>query len=810
MTTTTNNVRNAKGKQNQEIDFVRLQDVLALCKVQWYWFLISVILCLGAGVAWVLKTTPIYTREASILIKEEGTGRTNSFSADIASYADMGLFNNTANIDNEVVLIQSPSVVLEVIKRLKIENEYTSDGMFHRNVLYGKDLPYIVTFEDLTDDDGCTFDLKIKDANSISLCKVAFGPEDIDENKEFAGTVGQPIITPMGKVVINNNPSFEGDVTPGIIHVKRGKAIDCIESCKGRLKAGQSSKNTNIIDLSYTDASIKRAEDFLNTLIAVHNENWLKDKNLIAISTAQFITERLDNIAAELEQVESNISTYKSSHLIPNLEETTRNYIQQADAVSTKVMELNTQLALAQFIRQALSNPGEKQLLPANSGINSGMIERQIGDYNAKLLQRNSLAENSSSKNPMVVDYDKQLSLMNRAIISSVDNEINSIQCQLDAFKTSEKENNTKMASNPKQAKHLLSVERQQKVKESLYLFLLQKREEAQLSQAFTAYNTRIVNPPMGKNVPTAPLKKNIILIAFALGLAIPFAVIYLNEALSTKLRGRKDVESLTIPFIGEIPQIESGKKSFFKKKNKDDNAGILVKPGSRNIINEAFRVVRTNLEFVLGEENKAKIIMTTSANPGSGKTFITSNIGMSLAIKDKKVLMIDLDLRRASLSKIIDSPKAGMSEYLSRKASNWNEVLIKGKLHPCLDMIPVGTIPPNPTELLFSERLETLITEAKTIYDYILIDCPPIEVVADTMIINKWVDTTIFVVRTGLYERERLVNLQEYYDDKKFNNMVLMLNGSQMNSSRQGYGYGYSYGYGYGHNYGAYYNEKE
>lgn len=355
-----------------------------------------------------------------------------------------------------------------------------------------------------------------------------------------------------------------------------------------------------------------------------------------------------------------------------------------------------------------------------------------------------------------------------------------------------------------------MSVERQQKVKESLYLFLLQKREENELSQAFTAYNTRVITPPTGSMIPTAPVKKNILLVGFALGLLIPVVIVFLQETLNTRIRGKKDLEGLSIPFVGEIPLYGKVRRSglFRKKVTPLTETKVVVKEGSRDVVNEAFRVLRTNLEFVSGENGMGQVILMTSFNPGSGKTFLTVNIASSLAIKGKKVLVIDGDLRRGSTSVYVGSPHHGLSNYLAGKVQRIEDVIVPASETVRFDVLPVGTIPPNPTELLSGERLQALLADFRTHYDYILIDCPPIELVADTHIIEKYADRTIFVVRAGLLERSMLSELEALYTEHKFKNMAVLLNGTEGNGSyRYGYRYGYHYGYGSNYYYG---NEKQ
>jgi capsular exopolysaccharide synthesis family protein len=368
------------------------------------------------------------------------------------------------------------------------------------------------------------------------------------------------------------------------------------------------------------------------------------------------------------------------------------------------------------------------------------------------------------------------------------------------------------IAANPDQEKYLLTVGRQQKIKEALYLFLLQKREENELSRTFTAQNVRILTPPTGNMRPISPRKNHILLLALALGLLIPTGVIFARENSNTKVRGRKDLEVVTVPFIGEVPLLPSLKKKKSVLGNKtEETRALVVKEGSRDIINEAFRVLRTNLEFMSsGGEKSLKVIAITSFNPGSGKSFIAMNLGACLAIKDKKVLVIDGDLRHGTASSYVDSPKPGLSEYLNGSVDKLSEIIVTQPELPYLDIIPIGTVPPNPTELLFSDRLKELIDFGRARYDYVLIDCPPVEIVADTQIIEKLSDRTVFVVRAGLLERSMLPELEKLYNEHKFKNMAMILNGVSDEASRYGYHYGYRYGYQYGYGKGYHYGSDK
>ena len=771
----------------QSDDFIRVRDLLNICIAKWYWFVISLAITIGVAIIYILSTPPVYTRSASLLIKEDGK---NGSAVDAGVLSEIDIFQTSTNVNNEIQLLQSPSVMLDVVKRLHLDVNYHADGRFYRRTLYGSTCPYTVEFTDLGDNDIVTFTIDSQDGNNLTLNEFTFNGEEFDG--ETNAVIGDTVATPIGRLVVKptiiDTTALSSVVSP--IYVTRNGLLSTTRAYTSGLTVALSNDKSSVINLTFNDVCIQRAEDILNTVIAVYNENWIKDRNQVAVSTSMFINERLGVIERELGNVDESISSFKSENLLPDVQAAANMYMSQSSTTTAQILALNTQLSMARYIRSYVTNAnGRNQLLPANSGIENANIESQIAEYNSMQLQRNSLVANSSEQNPLVQDLDQSLNAMREAIVSSIDNLMVVLNTQLNSLQQSERQTTARIAANPSQGKYLLSVERQQKVKESLYLFLLQKREENELSQAFTAYNTRIITPPTGSPIPTSPEKKNIFLVAIALGLIIPFGTLFAKENMNTKLRGRKDLESLTLPFAGEIPLVTS------KGKKQQENNKIVIEQGHRDVVNEAFRVLRTNMEFMLGdasENGKAPVILFTSFNPGSGKTFLAVNTAACIAIKGKRVLVIDGDLRRGSASAYIDKPQLGLSDYLGHRTNDIASITVEVENHPTLHIIPVGTIPPNPTELLADKRFNQLIEDVRTKYDYIFIDCPPIDIVADTQIISKIADRTIFIVRAGLLEREMLPELQRMYDEHRFNNMALVLNGTEATHSRYAYRYGY------------------
>lgn len=791
-------------------DSLRFKDILYLCLAKWKWFAVSVALTVGLALLYILCTPPVYTRSAFLMVKEDSKGK--AIGSDVASmFADLGLTQGNANVNNELLAMQMPAVIRETVKRLGLDWNYYHGGLFHRELLYGKDCPVKVEVEGLADNENLAFTLSLLPGGKVELDDFECPTREV-ENKTVAGMLNDTIDTPIGRMSIRPEASYSQEEEYPMIYVSRTNLYDCTDACKERLTAELSSEDATVIELSYEDVSIPRAEDVLNTVIAVYNEEWIRDKNQITVSTSQFITDRLGVLEHELGDVDADISTYKSANLLPDADKASGLYMEQAQETNRQILDLNTRISMARYIRGYLTGNNRNQLLPVNSGLENPGMEKQIAEYNDEQLRRNNLILNTNDENPLIITIDRSLAEMRGSIISSIDNLLVSLDTQRKELMRNERHTTARIAANPDQAKYLQSVGRQQKVKEALYLFLLQKREENELSQAFTPYNMRILTPPSGNLEPVVPKKKQILALAFLAGLVIPLAVIIIRENMDTTVRGRKDMKKLTMPFVGEIPlcpdRQERGKflfreKSPFKKKHTEDRR-IVVGEGKRDIVNEAFRVLRTNMEFMAG--GGTEISLLTSYNPGSGKTFLTMNIAMSLTVKRKKVLVIDGDLRHGSLSEFVGSPDTGLSDWLAGRIDTWRSVIRKTDgVQDGPDVIPVGTIPPNPTELISSSRLGDLLAGARSEYDYVFIDCPPVDIVADVQIFGKLADRTFFVVRAGLLERAMLPELEELYRQKKFRNMAVILNGTVNDSGRYGYRYGYKYGYRYDY----YHNDK-
>lgn len=781
-------VQESNASNKKEI--LPLSDVFTMTLRHWPWIILSVVICVGFATLYILRTPKVYTRSAEIQIKDNEDG------AAPIEFKDLGLFQSSSNVQDEIAILDSRDLMEEVVRRLNLDNSYYREGFFHDSIAYGTNLPIDLTIKDIPEAAAVSLKIKVNKSGNVTLSDIKMPKKELPD-KTYTGMLNDTIMTAIGKMVVKPTSEY-----------KKGKDVDLIfrktpfeSACKsfsGRLGVSLTDKDGNVITLTMADQSQQRADDVLSMLITVYNESWIRDKNQITVSTSNFIDERLGVIEDELGNVDSDISAYKSANLIPDVQAAASMYMEKSQKAEEEILKLNNMLQMMKDIRSYLnSHNSNNQLMPsmpANGGVSSQGITTQINDYNKRVLQRNALVEKSSEQNPIVIQLDGQIAAQRKAIMSTVDNEIADLSNKLKTYRGSEAQTTSRIATNPTQAKNLLSVERQQKVKEELYLFLLQKREENELSQSFTAYNTKIVNRPGPSDVPPSPRKMHVLGLAFLLGLAIPFGVTYVRESNNTKLRGRKDIKQLKVPFLGEIPQDPASKG----KKAKDSGRTILVKAGARDIVNEAFRVLRTNVEFLAAADGSSSVIAVTSFNPGSGKSYITVNLAMSIALKDKKVLVIDGDMRRGSASAYVDSPSKGLSNYLSGAISDVNSVIVKSKDCERLNVLPVGSVPPNPSELLGLPKFAEMLEALKSQYDFIFIDCPPIEMVADTQIIDRYADRTFFIIRAGLLERAMIPEVDNLYESKKYKNMALILNGTSNLKGRSGYGYGYGYGNGY------------
>lgn len=816
-----------------EIDF---KEVFYLCLSHWRWFVLSVGFVMVCAVLYLLRTQPTYSSSAAVLMADNANHSNMDFGLDLSMFQGS---NKKNNVYNDIQLFKSPTLLQNVVKELDLQMNYTKTGLFRDKICYGSSLPAKVKFLELDDAEELEFKFDVRDDSTFTVRDFKYFGMDLVVD-HVSGHFGDTIQSAVGAFVVVPTPFYsiepkkvldylkdkssveEGEIKKSVqsFNVSRLNLFVVTDSYSRKLSVELADKMSTTINLGFKDSNAERAREVLSMLITVYNGQWLQSKNQITSSTSVFISDRLDVIERELGTVDRDISSFKSANLMPDLNQASTMAMQKSETLSTQISELNNELYIARYIKGYLTSEQHKnELLPVSTGMQNGALATQIGAYNEKLLRRNALVARSSERNPLVQTYDKELYETRNAIIVSVDQEIYALNTKIIDLRKTGDATVSSIKSSPTQAQYLLSVERQQKVKEALYLYLLQKREENELSQAFTAYNTQVVASP-DEAVKVAPMPIKVGLVALFLGFLIPIGIIVYNMMSNTTLRGKDDLKTVTIPIIGEIPLYARSKKdlkpSLRKRierilvklhlmKKQDDGSSvpqIFVAHGKRDIINEAFRVTRTNIEFMTTNDDCCTILLT-SFNPGSGKSFVTMNLAASMAIRGTKILVIDCDLRHGTTSSYVENANTGLSEYLAGKVSDPSQIIVSHPDFPNLEVIPIGTIPPNPSELLSGPSFEKLLQQLKKDYKLILLDCPPIDIVADTQIVAKYADRTLFLVRVGLMERTMVSELQNMYDNKRFPNMSLVLNGAQA-SGKYGYRYGYRYGYGYGYGYGS------
>lgn len=768
---------NSSNKNDQGLNIVDLFMYLAS---QWKWFLLSILIC--GGIAWYnyARAPLVYFRSATVIIKDP------SNKASTSGLDRFDNFINKVNVANEILQFRSKKLMREVVQRVHADVSYQIKDGLRSNELYNES-PVLVSLPDALPEQSFSFTMTLKDAKTVTLSD--FSGIEAKPSYEVALNDTVAIIEGMNVVVTATNYLRDSWLnTP--IRVQKLPVESMVNYYKNALGIQQEEEEASILTLALKDSSPARAEDVLNTLITVYNEEAIKEKNQVAVNTANFINERLIIIERELGNVESNLESFKQRNQIVDIASSAGMYMTESQKYNADAMELETQLRLANFIKDYLTDPSkETDLIPSNTGISDMNIENQISLYNAAKLKRDHLIDDSSVNNPVVQELNNSLRAMKQSIIRAVDNMIVSLNVKRNDAQNREMRARDRVTAIPTKERQMLSIERQQKIKEALYLFLLNKREENALSQAMADNNARVIDGAEGSNAPISPNRNRILLLGLLVGIALPGAVCLAILFMDTRVHGRKDIEGVTsVPYLGEIPLDKEAMKDHRKKV-------MAVKEQGDDIVSEAFRILRTNMAFLSKKDKPAQVITFTSFNIGAGKTFIARNLSMSLAYMKKRVVMVDLDIRKGTLSRHFGHYHVGVTNYLSDNTVKVDDII---QHQEGFDLIPAGILAPNPAELLMDNRLDELMSELRTRYDYIIADNVPVGLIADATIANRIADLTIFVVRAGKLDRRQLPDIEKLYQEKKLKNMALVLNGA--NPERHGYGYSYGYGYGYGY----------
>lgn len=768
-----------KGEQG-----VNLADVFLYLASKWKWFLLSVAV-LG-GLSWYhwAKSPLVYYRSATVIIKDP------SSKTSTAGLDRFDNFINKVNVANEILQFRSKRLMREVVTRLHADVSYTVQDGLRRTELYTSS-PVAVRFPDASPEQPLGLTVTAKDKGHVQLNGFqGFGPSA--EGRSLTVRLGDTVsVSPGLRVVVTATNDYGTGWQGRPVEVRKSPLDAVADRYRNSIGIQQEEEESSILTLSVKDNSAARAEDVLNMLITVYNEEAIKDKNQVAVNTADFINERLIIISRELGGVETELEDFKRTNLVVDLGATTGYTMGDAQKYGTEALELETQLRLAGYIKEYLTDPSkETGLIPSNTGISDMNIENQISLYNAAKLKRDRLLGESSESNPVVLELNNSLRSMKQSIIRAVDNLIVSLDVKRQDATARERRAQGRVLSIPRKEREMLSIERQQKIKESLYLYLLNKREENALSQAMADNNARVIDSADGPSGPVAPNRNRMLALGVLSGLFLPGVVFLCILFMDTRVRSRKEIEgALTVPFLGTIPYDRKRKGADLTEGEADGGSAV----------SEAFRVLRTNMSFMSRKGSSQQVVTFTSFNEGAGKTFVARNLALSLTYAKKRVVLLDLDIRKGTLSRHFGAGHVGVTNYLADPSLTVDDVI---QHLEAFDIVPAGAVAPNPAELLMDERLDSLVSELRSRYDYVVADNVPVGLIADASIANRIADLTLFVVRAGRLDRRQLPDIERLYADHKLRNMAVVLNGVDHHGNGYGYGYG-RYGYGYGYGYG-------
>lgn len=792
-----------ENEEKSSFDFAVIYTTLIL---NWKWFVLSLIICLGAAHIYLRYATPIYQAAAKLLIKEEQNGRRGN---SIQSSANLGIISNSNGIDNEMEILKSRTLAQQAVYDLKLYTTYRHEGRIKDHLIYGEqEVNVDMDYEHLKKLNA-PMNFKItREGRNYHVVGSYFVP--IDDNSYNPGpvTVDKVITalpatlgTRVGMVKFTQNGNYmlrDGEslkVTMIAPEIAAGKYV-------GSLSVSPSSKTTSIAQLVITDEIPQRAIDYLKQLAIVYNRQANEDKNQIAVRTEQFINQRLEKINAELGNTEGQLENYKKRNNMVQLSMNASTAFSNADSYAQKLNEANTQVALLDELTKYMNEPSNRhQPIPSNVGLNDASATSLINKYNEIALQRNQLLHSASESSPTVTPLTSQLDDLQASIKRAMSQARAGLNIQRNSIASQQGKYQGQISNTPEQERILTQIGRQQEVKSGLYLMLLQKREENSISLAATADKGKLIDNPVfaGKVTPKDSI---ILMIAFGLGLAIPALILFLLAFFRYKIEGHDDVAKLTkLPIIADVAIASDRAKT---------KADIVVHENKNNLMEEIFRSLRTNLQFLMKEHDK--VILMTSTTSGEGKTFIASNVAISFALLGKKVVLVGLDIRKPRLAELfeIDDHHHGITNLLIKDNITWDDVnkqIVNSGVNSNLDLLMAGPVPPNPGELVTRKSLEETIDILKEHYDYIIIDTAPVGLVTDTLALGRIANATVYVCRADYTQKSSFGLINGLAYEKKMPNMSIVLNGVDLSKKKYGYYYGYGkYGkYGKYASYGAY-----
>ena len=796
-----------ENEEKSSFDFATIYTVLIL---NWKWFVLSLIICMGAAHIYLRYATPIYQSAAKLLIKDD-EGSRSSFKGgnSIMSATNLGIISNSNGIDNEMEILKSRTLAQQTVYDLKLYVNYRHEGKLKDHILYGDQEVNIDMDLEHLKKLNAPMNLKITregrnyhvtGSYNVPIDNNSFNPEAVNIDKTFSAlpaTIGTRVgvvrFTQNGNYMLRDGESLKATMIAP--EIAAGKYV-------GNLNVTESSKTTTIVDLVLNDEIPQRAIDYLKQLAIVYNRQANEDKNEIAVRTEQFINQRLEKINAELGSTEGQLENYKKRNNMVELKMNATQAVANADQYAQKLSEANTQVALLDELTRYMNEPSNRhQPIPSNVGLSDASATSLINEYNKIALQRNQLLHSASENSPTVTPLTAQLDDLNSSIKRAMTQARAGLRIQRNSIAAQAGKYEGQINNTPEQERMLTQIGRQQEVKSGLYLMLLQKREENSISLAATADKGKLIDTPVFAGKVT-PKNYMIMLIALILGLAIPAGILFLLEFFRYKIEGHNDVAKLTnLPIIADVAIASERAKT---------KADIVVHENKNNLMEEIFRSLRTNLQFLLKQHDK--VIMFTSTTSGEGKTFIASNVAISFALLGKKVVLVGLDIRKPRLAELfeIDDHHHGITNLLVKDEVNWSDVkeqIIPSGINDKLDILMAGPVPPNPGELVTRESLEQTMEQLKEHYDYILIDTAPVGLVTDTLALGRISNATVYVCRADFTQKASFGLINSLSMEKKLPNMSIVLNGVDLSKKKYGYYYGYGkYGkYGKYGNYGMY-----
>lgn len=796
-----------ENEEKSSFDFATIYTALIL---NWKWFVLSLIICMGAAHIYLRYATPIYQSAAKLLIKDD-EGSRSSFKGgnSIMSATNLGIISNSNGIDNEMEILKSRTLAQQTVYDLKLYVNYRHEGKLKDHILYGDQEVNIDMDLEHLKKLNAPMNLKITregrnyhvtGSYNVPIDNNSFNPEAVNIDKTFSAlpaTIGTRVgvvrFTQNGNYMLRDGESLKATMIAP--EIAAGKYV-------GNLNVTESSKTTTIVDLVLNDEIPQRAIDYLKQLAIVYNRQANEDKNEIAVRTEQFINQRLEKINAELGSTEGQLENYKKRNNMVELKMNATQAVANADQYAQKLSEANTQVALLDELTRYMNEPSNRhQPIPSNVGLSDASATSLINEYNKIALQRNQLLHSASENSPTVTPLTAQLDDLNSSIKRAMTQARAGLRIQRNSIAAQAGKYEGQINNTPEQERMLTQIGRQQEVKSGLYLMLLQKREENSISLAATADKGKLIDTPVFAGKVT-PKNSMIMLIALILGLAIPAGILFLLEFFRYKIEGHNDVEKLTnLPIIADVAIASERAKT---------KADIVVHENKNNLMEEIFRSLRTNLQFLLKQHDK--VIMFTSTTSGEGKTFIASNVAISFALLGKKVVLVGLDIRKPRLAELfeIDDHHHGITNLLVKDEVNWSDVkeqIIPSGINDKLDILMAGPVPPNPGELVTRESLEQTMEQLKEHYDYILIDTAPVGLVTDTLALGRISNATVYVCRADFTQKASFGLINSLSMEKKLPNMSIVLNGVDLSKKKYGYYYGYGkYGkYGKYGNYGMY-----